>query len=183
MRAKSLNRILVRAILTITALLIIGAVMFALWWNGAFLPSYSDYSGEEVLTTRDGIDLEILSLDIQTEHYYRIQKALCFDVDHDNEDELVLLVWKHGSYGKHMPFWERANDIALEQHVFIYDIIDSESLKPIWMSSSIGRGVNKMEEYDSSQLALIRDEGPVTVWEWQHWGLKLVKEIQKDEYR
>ena len=49
-----------------------------------------------------------------------MQDVLVMDIDRDQQEELVLLIWKHGSYGRHLPVWEKKNDIRLEQHIFIY---------------------------------------------------------------
>ena len=35
----------------------------------------------------------------------RVQQALSCDIDHDGQDELVLLCWRIGRYGKSKPFW------------------------------------------------------------------------------
>ena len=118
--------------------------VFTLWWYGAFLPRWISWEekeffyegGEVILKNRT---LRVVKTDMgeagdrhrfmkrdQSEHIWKtpadwqVQDVLVMDIDRDQQEELVLLVWKHGSYGRHLPVWEKKNDIRLEQHIFIY---------------------------------------------------------------
>lgn len=118
--------------------------VFALWWYGAFLPRWISwekkafsYEGCEVFlrnrtlrvvkTDREeaGECHKLMKKDQseliwKTPADWQVQDVLVMDIDRDQQEELVLLVWKHGSYGRHLPIWEEKNDIRLEQHIFIY---------------------------------------------------------------
>ena len=118
--------------------------VFTLWWYGAFLPHWITWNEKEffyegcevILKNRT---LRVVKTDMedagdrhrfmkrdQSEHIWKtpadwqVQDVLVMDIDRDQQEELVLLIWKHGSYGRHLPVWEKKNDIRLEQHIFIY---------------------------------------------------------------
>ena len=65
------------------------------------------------------------SINGETHRYnedYIVSDLFVFDVDHDMEDEVVLHVWKIGSFGDHRPFWkEDEPDDHMTEHIFIYD--------------------------------------------------------------
>ena len=119
-------------------------VVFTLWWYGAFLPHWVSweerefsYEGCEVFLKNRTIRVvktdrkeagdrhqfvkrDQSELIWKTPADWQVQDVLVMDIDRDEQEELVLLVWKHGSYGRHLPIWEEKNDIRLEQHIFIY---------------------------------------------------------------
>ena len=125
------------AVISITA-------VFTLWWYGAFLPHWVSweerefsYEGCEVFLKNRTIRVVETDTEEAGEHDklmkrgqseliwktpadWQVQDVLVMDIDRDEQEELVLLVWKHGSYGRHLPIWEKKNDIRLEQHIFIY---------------------------------------------------------------
>ena len=82
------------------------------------------------------------------------------DIDRDQQEELVLLIWKHGSYGRHLPVWEKKNDIRLEQHIFIYRLqernISTDVMRPVWMSSSLGKEIESIARGRKNSLILTR---------------------------
>ena len=51
-----------------------------------------------------------------------VQDAFVCDIDRSGDEELILLTWKKGKYGKDMPFWEKEKEKSYSQHIFIYDI-------------------------------------------------------------
>lgn len=109
----------------------------------------------------------------QTNDNFRIQQMLWCDIDRDSKNELVLLSWKIGRFGKARPFWEHEEQTEWSQHIYIYDW-DAKACRmdPIWMASDIG--VDAMElSYDASNQYLFIQEkdGSSSVWGWLSWGL------------
>ena len=111
--------------------------VFTLWWYGAFLPRWISWEekeffyegGEVILKNRT---LRVVKTDMgeagdrhrfmkrdQSEHIWKtpadwqVQDVLVMDIDRDQQEELVLLIWKHGSYGRHLPVWEKKNDLFI----------------------------------------------------------------------
>lgn len=113
---------------------------------------------------------------------WRVQDVLTYDIDHDGTDELIMLVWKHGSYGKHRPIWVKHNDIRLEQHIFIYqwDETRDTKMRAVWMSSALGYEVESITQGSKGRL-IVTDKANVSkIWEWQDFGLKLVGEAKEE---
>ncbi|MBQ9438820.1 MAG: hypothetical protein IJU50_10875 [Lachnospiraceae bacterium] len=101
---------------------------------------------------------------------WRVQDYLCTDLDHDGREEIILLVWKRGSYGSHKPTWVEKDEVGFSQHLFIYKPLERK-LKPVWMSSKLGIEIQKMEEKDGS-LLLTAPVGEKSLWSWRGWGLE-----------
>ncbi len=100
----------------------------------------------------------------------RSQDFFYEDVDHDGENELLILCWKRGRYGKHRPTWVRRDEIKWSQHIYIYEIADNQ-VRPKWMASDIGMNALSIEFADG--MTVITDtEGTVTKWKWISWGLE-----------
>ena len=179
--------------------------VFTLWWYGAFLPHWVSweerefsYEGCEVFlknrtirvvktdTEEAGDRHQFIKRDQseliwKTPADWQVQDVLVMDIDRDQQEELVLLVWKHGSYGRHLPIWEEKNDIRLEQHIFIYRLQkntkyeDEEDIRaqnetaeenvrgnndsigvmrPIWMSSSLGTNIRSIARGKKASLIM-----------------------------
>lgn len=110
----------------------------------------------------------------QTPDDWLVQDGFVCDIDHDGNDELVLLCWRQGSYGSSRPFWvDKDDDTAWTQHVFIVRPEDT-TLRPVWMSSDIGIQAQEMSE-DQQRVLLVSRDGEQSLWEWQNWGLVLVE--------
>lgn len=113
----------------------------------------------------------------ETQADWFVQDMLVKDIDRDGADELILLVWKHGSYGDRMPFWEEKNDKELHQHIFIYkyDPKKENKVRPLWMSSQILYEIESITSGKDSFLDVTDHEGTTRTWIWQDFGLKLVR--------
>ncbi|MBR3392761.1 MAG: CapA family protein [Firmicutes bacterium] len=111
-----------------------------------------------------------------------VQDILLCDIDHDSADELILLCWRRGSFGEHMPFWVKKNDHDWGQHIFIYDYVPDrpaypEKIHPIWMSSAIPMKITSFSFDESMQAIYItEDGGRITGWAWLSWGLEMISE-------
>lgn len=209
--------------------------VFTLWWYGAFLPRWItweerefSYEGCEVIlknrTLRvaktdmeDTGDRHRFTKRDQSEHIWKtpadwqVQDVLVMDIDRDQSEELVLLVWKHGSYGRHLPIWEKKNDIRLEQHIFIYRLqkntkyedeediraqdetaaegksgeqnTNTDVMKPVWMSSSLGKNIRSITRGKKESLILnpYCETGISTLWVWKDFGLKYAGESKEQQ--
>lgn len=103
----------------------------------------------------------------------KVQNALSCDADNDGRDELVLLCWKWGRYGKARPFWVERDEQGWSQHIFVY-AYTADGMKPRWMSSYIGQDVSDIAFNQKGapycRLWLTDLEGAVSSWVWDSWG-------------
>lgn len=171
--------------LGIIAVVIGITAIFLLWWKGCLLPRWivweeKSFPYEDARVTLEKGRLELEGL-WRTPWDWSVQDVLCDDINGDGKEELVLLVWKHGSYGKHLPFWVKHNDIRLEQHVFIYQWEESREnkLRALWMSSALGMEVQSIASAPHHQLLITGRDGVGNLWQWQQFGLKYVGEAKE----
>lgn len=176
-----------RVCLGMIAVVIGITAIFLLWWKGCFLPRWIvwedksfPYEDTRVTLKKGRMELEGLW---HTPWDWSVQDILCDDINGDGREELVLLVWKHGSYGKHLPFWVKHNDIRLEQHIFIYqwEASRENKLRALWMSSALGLEVQSMESASHHQLLITDRDGIGNLWQWQQFGLKYVGEAKEQK--
>ena len=116
--------------------------------------------GEEIWTSDEGV---------------KVSDFLWCDIDHDGGNELLLLCWRRGLYGRSMPFWVEENDNAWSQHIFIYDW-DGEEIKPVWMASDIGMDAAGWSFDETDRLIMTETDGRMTRWDWLSWGLEFLGE-------
>lgn len=114
----------------------------------------------------------------------KVQNVLSCDIDGDHEDELLLLCWKKGRYGKSRPFWVKSDEKNWSQHIFVYEFprhstTEEETLQitPKWMSSYIGQDVVTISFHTlnhanpaKARLLLTDPDGIVSCWVWESWG-------------
>lgn len=145
----------------IMALVSTGAVLYMLWRNGSFLPGWISWSNEMLYdrTGRYEITLKDRAVKVvydnnviwNSPNKVRVQQAVSHDIDHDQEDELLILCWKRGRFGESRPFWMDRDEKKWSQHIFIYEY-DQEEIRPKWMSSYIGQDVVRMSVCDESKM-------------------------------
>ena len=145
-----------------------------------FLPSYSEavdktseddrrgyrvvQNGRRIEVFREGKKIWKLPADVAA------QDHLFEDIDHDGERELLILCWKRGRYGRHMPTWVRHDEIGYSQHIFIYET-EEDIVRPKWMASDIGQPAAAIE-FEDGQLLIYETDGDVARWRWTSWGLE-----------
>lgn len=108
---------------------------------------------------------------------WQIGQILIGDVTNDGCQELVLLLWKHGSYGPSKPVWAEGEDTALSNHLFVYSLIE-DHLKQVWCSSAISEPLCDLQiitdPQDGQNYLTARKNkfGPRdTVYlKWDEWG-------------
>ncbi len=173
--------------LLLLCLLAAGALV---WWEGGFLPGWTRWQNREFLADLDGDGgMERLRLDgsrrlrirkdgalfYESDRSWKVFDAMSGDLNGDGTEELILLVWKHGSYGKHRPMWVTWDPPVFSQHVFIFQAREGE-MRPVWMSSAFGGEIAEGWLDADRRLHLMAPDGSETVWGWLSWGLQLVGE-------
>lgn len=147
------KKMIKRIILIIMALVSTGAVLYLLWRSGSFLPGWIFWNNEVLYDRAElyEITLEDRVVKITYDNNViwnspdevKVQQAMSCDIDHDQEEELVLLCWKRGRFGESRPLWMDTDEKKWSQHIFIYEY-DQEEIRPKWMSSYIGQDVAEM---------------------------------------
>lgn len=158
------------------------AVIYLLWAGGAFLPGWATFSdrefeacdmnfklsGRHLTVTADGENVW------NTNSELKVQDCLVTDVDRDGQDELVILCWKQGRYGRSKPFFVKDDPKVFSQHVYIYTL-EKGSVKPMWMASDTGVDISRMEADEKGRITTYGPDGEASVWQWISWGLVKVK--------
>lgn len=165
------------------------ALIVLLWLNGTFLPGWITWNSTEeeldldgdgtaeklilnnrkVYITQDGKNL------YKSPFTWRVSDVFAQDLDADGVREIVMLVWKHGSYGPNRPFWDSRDTIAFSQHVFVFRCQD-QKMSSVWMSSDIGRKITRADFDEDGMLRLLDINGEETAWAWDDWGFELAEE-------
>lgn len=171
-------------LLILAAVAIAAAAFFIFWWKGAFLTDIVwqerefAFQDERAVLLNRQVKLYRNDTKVwETNWDWSVQNACHADLDGDGTEELLLLVWKRGSYGDHRPFWVKHNDHDLKQHIFIYraDKSRDSGIRAIWMSSALP--YMKSIQTDVKGDVLVADEtGRVNIWRWENFGLKLLVE-------
>lgn len=154
-----------------------------LWQDGAFLARWQqktepwDLDGDGRTET---LFLERRSFSVlsggqtlwKTDKDWKVEDYLCGDIDGDGAEELLLLVWKRGSYGPLRPFWVDDDENGYSQHIFIYRWVD-EGPQAVWMSSSLRPQVRRWS-LGEGKLSILTRQGEETLWAWRTWGLERI---------
>ena len=111
----------------------------------------------------------------ESEKSWKVSDMQLGDIDGDGQPELLLLVWKRGSFGNHLPFWIEKNDEDYSQHVFIYRF-EQGALRSMWMSSASSIPIRDWSLDESGRLSVQQPDGRESCFVWSGFGLKLVEE-------
>ncbi len=148
------------------ALACAGAVLYAvgsvLWRSGFFLPKWIPWENASLYAQPLSGEIELKHKSVRITHNdsliwaspdnLKIQQVLSCDIDHDREEELILLCWKRGRYGSYRPFWVKEDEKQWSQHIFVYEYQQGE-IAPKWMSSYLGQDVAHMDFAPGSSSA------------------------------
>lgn len=177
-----------KLLLIILAVIFIITALFVLWWYGKFIPGWVEWKEYQGVFGESGIILADKKVSVaidnnevwNTPNDWFVQDMIITDIDRDGAEEMVLLVWKHGSFGKHRPQWVRRNDISLKQHIFIYRYDDrrEEYIVAEWMSSVMNYPVKSFASYGKDKIVINDINGGHKVWYWLDFGLKLAGEAK-----
>ena len=174
----------------LAAILLITTVIYFLWYRGVFLPGWIEWKeaqGSYLLGTEEAeivLDNKILHVILndseiwRSETGYQVSEYVTGDVDHDGENELILLFWRHGSFKEHLPFWVEKNDNDWSQHIGVYDWKESYAyrLDPAWVSSRLGIQVAGIQMDQDGVVTLRASDGTETRWFWRTFGLSRLED-------
>lgn len=173
-----------RAAVVLIVLVGIASIFYGLWRIGAFLPSWIVWEGDCDFEAAEGYEISLVDQAVHVDYggeriwdspkEAKVQQVLSCDIDRDDEEELILLCWKRGRFGKHRPFWVEQDEKSWSQHIFVYEYGEREIL-PKWMSSCIGQDVRSMgygKSKSGEEWVLLTDpaDGSVSFWRWGTWG-------------
>lgn len=161
----------------------VSTLIFGLWSQGAFLPQWIEWKNRTVFDNTEQYQVVLERKEVQvilddkvlwnSPGDVKVQDVLLCDIDRDMQDELILLCWKIGRYGKHMPFWVEKDENAWSQHIFVYEC-NTQEIRPKWMSSYIGQDVEAMQDNGKAapytRLWLTEPCGVTSSWRWDSWG-------------
>ncbi|MCR5717658.1 MAG: hypothetical protein K6F80_01310 [Oscillospiraceae bacterium] len=135
--------------------------------------------GDEECTVHlhDGmLTLEGETFRFTTDESWFTADCFFFDADRDGFEEVLLHVWKKGSFGEHQPFWKEPDNKTLySEHLFIYqwDVSRPDRLDPLWMSSAMPVFGRKITVEPDSTVCILAPDGTQTRWIWDGWGLRI----------
>ena len=196
--------IIIRLLCIAVAVLLCVLLCYFLWNKGYFLPrwiSWNEKTEEYTFTDLPGMYedpnreafVETACIQLKNRHFsvsdqsgnlywenkegWEVSDYFIDDIDHDGEDEVVILFWRIGSYGDHKPFWVEKNEKKWSQHIGIYDYDTrrKDRIDPIWVSSEMGIEAKEILLDEKEYLHIITPEGKDTLWYWNMWGLMLVE--------
>jgi len=116
-----------------------------------------------------------------------VQSFVLADANHDKVDDLLMVVWKKGSFGPDKPFWIEQDELRCSNHLYMYNLLE-DRIKPLWMSSALDRPIKTLQVEDSNndgKNELLVQEGnysligwlklsctppEYTLWQWKGWG-------------
>lgn len=125
---------------------------------------------------------------------WRIDNFAIGDVNNDGTVNLVITLWKTGSFGTVKPFWQTGVDDSYKNHLFVFRLKDKE-MKQVWCSSDLDCPIVSFtiqDIDDDSLFELVVEEGQYrkiagerytldrfawvrkAVWRWDEWGFRLV---------
>lgn len=118
---------------------------------------------------------------------WKVTHLVLADADYDGQKEILMVLWKRGSFGSSRPLWLEGPDNDFSNHLFMYRLT-SGRIKPVWCSSAIAYPILDLQIIDQDEDGkpeLLVTEGPPsgnlyllrklfyrnqTLWEWQDWG-------------
>lgn len=176
----NLSKILKRLIIFTIAGVFASAILYVLYLEGFFLPDWINWKTENLII--DGqLEARLINKSVtlyennkdiwRINNSIKVSDVICDDIDGNGNIELVVLCWKIGKYGKHLPFWE-TNDKTWSQHIFIYEIVDN-TVRQKWMTSDTGIIINRIK-IDNHEIIVESKDLEVTTWKWDSFGLKIV---------
>lgn len=125
---------------------------------------------------------------------WRVDGFTLGDADNDGTVNLVISLWKTGSFGSSKPFWHQGEDTSYKNHLFVLKMV-ADTLKPVWCSSNldcpiVSFTVNDINDDGLNEVVVEEgkyrrvfgqryaqdEDAPVrtTVWQWDQWGFKLL---------
>ncbi|MDD3271020.1 MAG: hypothetical protein WC109_03950 [Syntrophomonadaceae bacterium] len=147
--------------------------------HDGIMESYHLTRGKLNITQPDGINWS-------SPPEWNVQSFTLDDVTRDGNPELIMLLWKRGSFDRHKPLWQEQEKNNYSCHLFVYRLIENK-LIPRWCSSALDRPIKSfsIEKNSSGHTFLAVEEGccstycagrPIIIgkehsnWIWKQWG-------------
>lgn len=106
---------------------------------------------------------------------WQVQEFLLADIDGRGKPELLLLVWKQGSFGRSRPFWQQFRDYSWGCHLFLLQL-QRDRFHPFWFSSALPSGISRLQTKtapnEPPRLVVVVQGGGWQSWQWDGWGFK-----------
>lgn len=190
------NKLHKHLIVIAAAVIFIAAVAIGMYINGTFLPDWIEWETESA-TANLGTDSEIsviidnretIAFDRNGNEIWRLpkrcktQSIAVADVDADGIDDVLVLCWRIGRYGKRKPFWVKRDEKSWSQHIYIYDTRGGE-ISQKWMASDIKQFVKSWTVKDDNLIVNTSPEGVESTWVWISWGLQRLPDGAENPYK
>ena len=173
----------------IMAVTLVSAIICIAYFEGTFLPDWAIWQDMniECSETEDGIGLiELKNRRVtvyrngesvwSTDRDVKVQKVLYSDVDHDGENELLILNYKIGRYGFRRPFWDKGLELGWYQHIYIYRYDKAKGrMRPLWMASDINVDAADFTIVGDGVVEITDKNNSLTHWAWKDFGLKIIE--------
>lgn len=147
--------------------------------HDGIMESYHLTGGKFTITQPNGTDWS-------SPPEWNVRSFALDDVTGDGNPELILLLWKRGSFDRHKPLWQEQENNDYSCHLFVYRLIENK-LIPRWCSSALDRPIKSLtiEKDSSSKTFLAVEEGYCSTycfgwpiiwgkehsnWTWKQWG-------------
>ncbi len=113
----------------------------------------------------------------QSDRGWKVESVAFGDANNDGQTEILVSLWKFGSYGPSLPFWLKENTKEWGNHLFLYQW-QEDKLKMVWGSSTLDEPIREMSVIDANndgknELEVIEKEGK-SIWRWQGFNFVLV---------
>lgn len=113
----------------------------------------------------------------QSDPSWKVERVAFGDANNDGQTELLLSLWKFGSYGSSLPFWLKENTKEWGNHLFLYQWQEGK-LKMLWGSSTLDEPIKEMlvgdfDKDGQNELKVLEKE-KVGFWRWQGFNFVLV---------
>lgn len=109
----------------------------------------------------------------RSESGWRVQDFYIGDVTGGGAPQLLMLVWRRGSFGPSRPFWVKSDDRRWSQHIFIYST-GADGFRPVWMASALRPRAREIRLAQDGALYLVTEAGEETLWRWHGFRLERV---------
>ena len=145
------------------------------WTEKSVQPTDSPYAPESITLSSRRLTVQSSGrMAWQSPEDILVQDFLWCDINHDSENELILLCWRIGRYGHARPYWVKEDEKEWSQHIYIYSWKD-KAIHPLWMASDIGMNVLSFTFDETQRLLITETNGKKTAWDWISWGLTYMK--------
>ncbi|MGE5422201.1 MAG: hypothetical protein ACM3QW_02970 [Ignavibacteriales bacterium] len=129
---------------------------------------------------------------------WKVTSFVLDDVTNDHTTDLMIVLWKEGSFGRYRPFWHTGEDRVWSNHLFVYDLV-KQKMKPLWCSSAVERPIAEISVDDvdgnGQNELIVREQTSwseqcqellghhnqkVSVWQWQTFGFYRSTDARED---